>query len=231
MDKKGGGNVYELEHTELSEKVYQLLKKMILNREFIGGQRLDLNDLSQKMNISRTPLKDAVNRLVQEGLMEVKPRSGTFVTNLKISDIEEVSEMRLMIEQWCVSHLTELRAQELVAALEDILEKFNRTLSVKPFPFESFLELDVRFHNEIVQAVDNQRMLEQYRSINSFLHAARIYFFQSYERSLSGHDEHMAFVQALKRYDLLEACGKLEEHIMNSKISMIARLQENGGAL
>lgn len=223
--------MYEIEHTELSEKVYNLLKKMILNREFIGGQRLDLNDLSQKMNISRTPLKDAVNRLVLEGLMEVKPRSGTFVTSLKISDIEEVSEIRLMIEQWCVSHLTELKTQKLVKTLEEILEKFKETLGVKPFPFESFLELDVRFHHEIVQTGDNQRMVEQYRSINSFLHASRIYFFQSYERSFSGHDEHIAIVQALKRYDLQEASQKIEDHITTSKINMIANLHENGGVL
>ncbi|NOU88401.1 FCD domain-containing protein [Paenibacillus sp. LMG 31460] len=223
--------MYELEHTELSEKVYHLLKKMILNREFIGGQRLDLNDLSQKMNISRTPLKDAVNRLVLEGLMEVKPRSGTFVTSLKKSDIEEVSEIRLMIEQWCVSHLTEFKAQKLVNTLEEILEDFKGTLAVTPFPFESFLELDIRFHNEIVQAADNHRMLEQYRSINSFLYAARIYFFQSYERSISGHDEHNAFVQALKRNDIKDACAKLEEHIKNSKINMIDHLTENGGVL
>ncbi|OCT15210.1 hypothetical protein A8709_14000 [Paenibacillus pectinilyticus] len=223
--------MYELEHTELSEKVYHLLKKKILNREFVGGQRLDMNDLSQKMNISRTPLKDAVNRLVLEGLMEVKPRSGTFVASLNISDIEEVSDIRLMIEMWCVSHLTELKAQKLAGTLEEILESCKETLTVEPFPFENFLELDVRFHHEIVQAADNQRMLEQYRSINSFLHAARIYFFQSYERSYSGHDEHIAIVQAIKRYDLQDACAKLEEHIRNSKINMIDHLSENGGGL
>jgi len=223
--------VFELDHMELSEKVYQLLKKMILNREFVGGQRLDLNDISQKMKISRTPLKDAINRLVREGLMEVKPRSGTFVASLKISDIVEVTEIRLMIELWCVSHMTPLSAQKLVLALEDVLEKFNNILSAEPFSFQNFLELDVRFHNEIVQAGGNPRMLEQYRSINSFLHAARIYFFQSYERSATGHDEHLAIVEALKRYELKEACDKLEIHMMNSKLSMIDHLQQNGGVL
>ncbi|MBP1964950.1 DNA-binding GntR family transcriptional regulator [Paenibacillus aceris] len=223
--------MFELEHTELSEKVYQLVKKMILNREFVGGQRLDLKDLSQKMNISRTPLKDAVNRLVREGLMEVKPRSGTFVATVKVSDIEEISEIRLMIEQWCVSHLTQLKAQKLVLQLENIIEQFTNTLHVKPFPFHSFLELDVSFHTEIVQAGGNPRMLEQYKSVNSFLHASRIYYFQSYDRSVAGHEEHLSIIQALKRYDLKEACAKLEEHIMTSKLSMIDYLQQNGGGL
>lgn len=221
----------EIEHIELSEKVYQLLKKMILNREFVGGQRLDLNDLSHKMNISRTPLKDAVNRLVLEGLMEVKPRSGTFVSSVKISDIEEVTEIRLMIEQWCISHLNQLGTQKLVLALEDIIEQFSVTLTSVPFSYERFLELDIRFHNEIVQAGGNARMLDQYKSTNSFLYASRIYYFQSYERSGTGHDEHTAIVQALKHFDLIEAYNKLVEHIMQSKQNMIDHLNKNGGVL
>lgn len=223
--------MFHIEHTELSEKVYQLLKNMILNREFVGGQRLDLNDLSQQMKISRTPLKDAVNRLVQEGLVEVKPRSGTFVSTVKESDIDEVIEIRLMIEQWCTSHLTELQAAKLTQILDSILIQFEATLKQEPFPFEVFLELDVKFHSEIVQAVGNAKLLEQYRSLNSFLHASRIYYFQSYERSALGHQEHAAFVDALKRYDISSACKTLEDHILASRMSMIDYLQKNGGAL
>ncbi|MCJ8011542.1 GntR family transcriptional regulator [Paenibacillus sp. KQZ6P-2] len=223
--------MFELEHTELSEKVYQLLKKMILNREFVGGQRLDLRDLALKMNISRTPLKEAVNRLVLEGLMEVKPRSGTFVTTLAITDIDQVTEIRLMIEKWCVSHLTPPKAQELAMTLERILENADAPLTADPFDFQGFLELDVKFHIEIVKIGGNPRMLEHYKSLNSFLHAARVFFFQSSDRSDAGHVEHKNIVDAIKRFDLQEASTKLEEHILKSQSIMIEILKNSGGVL
>ncbi|MFC5404106.1 GntR family transcriptional regulator [Cohnella soli] len=223
--------MFDLAHTELSEKVYQLLKKMILNREFVGGQRLDLRDLALKMNISRTPLNEAVKRLVLEGLMEVKPRSGTFVSTLDATAIKEATEIRRMIETWCVIHLTPPQAEQLAVTLGSILEQAQASLAADAFDFQSFLELDVRFHIEIVRSGGNPRMLEQYKSLNNFFHAARVFFFQNSERSVSGHQEHQDFVASIKRYDLQEASRKLEEHILKSESIMIEYLQSNGGML
>ncbi|MCL6456884.1 MAG: GntR family transcriptional regulator, partial [Gorillibacterium sp.] len=220
-----------IEHTELSEKVYHLLKQMILNRDFVSGQRLDLNDLSQRMNISRTPLKEAVNRLALEGLIEVKPRSGTFVASLSTKDIDEVTEIRLMIETWCISQLTELQAQKLVLTLDGLLVQAKALLEESSFPFERYLDLDISFHSELVLARANPRMTEQYKELNSFLYASRIYFLQSYERSVDGLAEHDAIVAALKRFDLAAACQALEQHITKSRIDMTTYLQENGGGL
>lgn len=223
---------YQLDHIELNEKVYRLLKKMILNREFVGGQRLDLKDLSKKMNISRTPLKDAVNRLAAEGLIEVKSRSGTFVTSLTIRNITEIMEIRLMIENWCVSQLSKQDAKQLAKRLRGLLEKFSTTLNTKPFHYQDYLNFDVLYHSEIVQTNGNHLMLEKYKSLNCFLHFSRIYYYyQSFERSLTGYHEHEEFVDALEKYNLNDACTKLSEHLSYSKANMIHLLQENGGAL
>ncbi|MBN8638206.1 MAG: GntR family transcriptional regulator, partial [Anaerolineae bacterium] len=64
----------------LNDVVYHLLRERILTRGFVPGERLDLDDLATRLQISRTPLKDALNRLTVEGLIEIQPRRGTFVT-------------------------------------------------------------------------------------------------------------------------------------------------------
>lgn len=222
---------YLIEHTELTEKVYQLLKKMILDRDFAGGQRLDLNDLSRKMKISRTPLKDAVNRLVTDGLVEVKPRSGTFVTEVTVDHIEEVMEIRLMIELWCMSHLTGDKIRSLADSLSTILVKGQKVLDTQPFAFQDYVEIDVQFHIEIVKANGNPRMLQQYRSLNSFLNVSRIYSLQSYDTSMAGHLQHKKVIEALQRGDLAEASSRLEGHLKSSRTQMVKRLRDEGGVL
>src|SRR5699024_2026409 len=99
--------IEQIKHIDLSNKVYDILKKMIFERQFSGGQKLDLNSLSKDMNISRTPLKDAINLLERDGLVEVYPRKGSYVKKLEVKDIVNMMEMRQMMEKWAIEHLSE----------------------------------------------------------------------------------------------------------------------------
>jgi len=221
----------QIEHTELSEKVYQVLKKMILNREFVGGQKLDLNELSQQMKISRTPLKDAVNRLVAEGLMEVKPRSGTFVTQIRSDDIKHIMEMRLMIELWCVSSLGEQSVGMLAKQLRANIRRSGKLLAEADYSYEGFLEIDVEFHTAIVASAQNPKMMEVYKSLNSFLKISRVFYFKSYERSLLGQEEHEQIVTCLEEGNLDLSKEALKAHIESSRLVMVSLLEENGGSI
>ena len=65
-----------------SDSVFQILRESILTQVFRSGERLDIKDLTAKLGVSLTPVRDAINRLAAEGLIEIRPRSGTFVTDL-----------------------------------------------------------------------------------------------------------------------------------------------------
>jgi DNA-binding GntR family transcriptional regulator len=223
--------IIEIEHTELSEKVYRIIKKMILERQFSSGQKLDLNELSSQMNISRTPLKDAINRLVSEGLMEVKPRSGTFVTAITTNDIEQVMEIRKMIELWCVKNLTREQASSLSSDLSNILDASQLIIKSKDFQYEYFLQNDIEFHKAIVKTNANKRMFDMYDSLNSFLQVSRVYFFRNFERSVNGQKEHEYIERHIKSYELVKVADMITSHINNSKESMIQIVKENGGVI
>jgi DNA-binding GntR family transcriptional regulator len=223
--------VIPIEHTEITEKVYRVLKQMILNRDFVGGQKLNLNELSAKMQISRTPLKDAINRLVSEGLIEVKARSGTFVTKITADDIKHVMEMRAMIELWCIARLNGHMASVLADKLKPIVHESSKLLADTNFSYEGYVELDVAFHEAIVATSQNPKVLETYRSLNSFLKISRVFYFKSQERSQMGQWEHEEIVGCLERFELESAKTKLNEHIEKSKHIMIRLLEENGGSI
>lgn len=221
----------EIEHIEITEKVYRALKQMILNREFCGGQKLDLNILATQMKISRTPLKDAINRLVSDGLVEVKPRSGTFITQITSEDIRYIMELRIMTELWSLSKLTPESARILADSLKQNVELSRRTVELDPFSYEEFLDLDIGFHQKIVQVCDNPKIFEQYMSGNNFLKFARVFYFKSKERSFKGQMEHEEIHTHIGLFQLEEAKTQLLIHLENSMKTMIDLLEENGGSI
>src|SRR5699024_8826471 len=127
---------------DLSNKVYDILKKMIFERQFSGGQKLDLNSLSKDMNISRTPLKDAINLLERDGLVEVYPRKGSYVKKLEVKDIVNMMEMRQMMEKWAIEHLSEKDIVDVTNKLEQVLNKSRKVMQLEPFDYNTFLDLD-----------------------------------------------------------------------------------------
>ena len=86
---KGEENLLNITRRNINDEVYEILKDKIAERLFLPGQRLDLGKIESQMGISRTPLKDALNRLAAEGMVEIRPRKGTFVSNPSTVKISE----------------------------------------------------------------------------------------------------------------------------------------------
>ena len=117
-----------LDLSPLNERVYQLLLRRILSGEAAPGGRLDAEELSQTLGVSRTPVKDALTRLCAEGLVEITPRRGTRVTALTRRDIQELHDVRRMIELYAAhsaikaaSPQHQLRLREILHELEGIV--------------------------------------------------------------------------------------------------------------
>ena len=87
-----------LKHQNMTDAVYATLREAILSRRFAPGQRINVDELRQQLGVSRTPLKDGLNRLALQGLVRVAPRFGTFVSELKADEMEEISDLRLLLE-------------------------------------------------------------------------------------------------------------------------------------
>jgi GntR family transcriptional regulator, rspAB operon transcriptional repressor len=152
----------------LNDVVYHLLRERILSRTFAPGERLDLDDLASRLEISRTPLKDALNRLAVEGLIEIQPRRGTFVTKPDAVKLDEAYKIRSAYELYvtlCIfKYLTpeDYRFFEEVRGQMDELAKTGDWQKAAP----EYLNLDQQLHERFVLRGGPPRMLHLYQQTN-----------------------------------------------------------------
>jgi DNA-binding GntR family transcriptional regulator len=85
-------------HTELSNKIYELVREKIFSRALKPGERLNINTLASQLRVSRTPVYQALLRLSRENLVTIEPRRITFVTALTVEDVANTYDLRLALE-------------------------------------------------------------------------------------------------------------------------------------
>ena len=156
----------------LVESAYIEIKKRIVSGEYAPGEKITTQALSDSLNMSRTPVVSAVNRLIAEGLFDAIPRRGVIVTGLSPKKTYEATEIRLMIDLYCadiaIKNLD--RYPEIVAELGEIAAEFQ-----KMDDFDSYRasQMEHRFHSLYVQLSGNETLsdiYERYLSIDSIFY-------------------------------------------------------------
>src|SRR5689334_13275735 len=94
-----------IRYDNLSNQVYEILKRQIVNRQHAPNSKLDINQIGKQLGVSRMPVMDAISRLESDGLVERRNRVGTYVTPLDQVSFEEMFETRLMIEMWATPRI------------------------------------------------------------------------------------------------------------------------------
>lgn len=148
------------EAASLANLAYAKVKKRIIFQEIKGGQTIDEMSLARQLDLGRTPVREAVQRLAQEGLLRIIPRKGTIVAELSLDMVRQVFEARSPCEVQIV-RLAAMRAEpsdiELMgASLADV----GRLIDQRRF--RELLETDERFHMAVAAAAKNQLLREMF---------------------------------------------------------------------
>lgn len=207
----------KIETSPLAKQVYDILRKRIISREYIPGDKLDMQTLADSFGVSRSPVKDAINNLVHDGLIEVIPRKGTYVTELDFSTFLEVLDARLMIEKWAGEQIVSTISPKQLAKLSQIVNDMDTLLEQDPFPFEAYSLLDVKFHKLIVEWAKNDQIKDIYYSLNTHVSLSRIVYSTSLESTIVRHKDHRNLVDMLKRNDLNGYFKTITTHIESLK--------------
>jgi len=151
-----------LSHSNINEKVYELLKERILSKVFAPGQQLNVREIGNQLGVSRTPLKDALNRLAAEGLVEIRPRSGTYMTAPSLRDIEELLDVRRVLEMYAVELAVKRITESERQFLGRIVAELGTLVARRDWGpiYQRHVELDHDLHQYIVHCSGN-RQLEQ----------------------------------------------------------------------
>jgi DNA-binding GntR family transcriptional regulator len=227
-------NLPKIDNANLLEKAYLILKDRIIRREFKPNQKLSVPELAIQLGVSRTPVRDALNRLEMDGLVKTVSKVGTFVTAIEIQDVLDIMDTRLMLEFWVIDKmqaLPEAGLEERINKLDDILSQASA--SFQKMPLESYLKLDfnLQFHIGLIKSDSNNRNVSLYLGMMNYhaLLAEQSLFTE--EMVSSAMQQHHSIVEALKRRNFSEVKTAVKLHLDDSLERLIKRLRENGGQI
>jgi DNA-binding GntR family transcriptional regulator len=205
------------------DRVYEQLKAMSVSYEFKPGERLNEGELAKRLGVSRTPLREALNRLNTEGFLRFTPGRGFFCRELDAREIFDLYELRKAIEVASV-RLALKRAKD-----EDIDSLLAFLDATGPDPGErssvELVALDETFHERLMAMSDNAEMLRVLRNVNARIRFVRWIDMDRINRTTT-QAEHRAVVQALKARDEATCTSVLEKHIDRRLDTITAAIKE-----
>lgn len=205
---------------DMKENVYFILKKMIMKREFTPNERLDVNEIALKLGNSRTPVRDAINKLEAEGFVRTVARKGTFVTGIYREDLIELFQYRQMIELFCMD-LGFSKLQQSADLLQNAIRNWEAQLQKEEYDGSVIMETDVQFHSFIVQSAGNSKMIKSYNALNCHVQTARGYYLQNRDRINSADREHQALLSSIMEGDKEKSKQMLEAHLNSTLDSLL----------
>lgn len=210
-----------IEHSALTTKVYEWLRESILGHSYRPGDKLDIQQLAEKLGVSRTPVKDAINRLAIEGLVVLHSRQGTYVATLTPETLRELFAVREMIERWAAERVTPAQLVANAALVADLREGCAELLAVPPgsFSHSAFVTLDRQLHSLIVELTGNGVLGEIYERVTARMWIGRIYYHdqdEAHRRSQVSHAEHGAIARAFAAGDPAALAAALLAHTRSS---------------
>jgi GntR family transcriptional regulator, rspAB operon transcriptional repressor len=215
----------------LSDGVYLELRRQIVDGHLQGGERLDIFSIAEALGVSRTPVKDAFNRLSLEGLITIRPHRGTFVSLITPDTLRELFDVRLMIEMWAIRAVAADRSLLDSARMTAIIERCEAILAAPgDFDWERFVAADRELHDLIVCGPRNALLSRMYESVFPRIQLVRVYWSKTRERACLSHQQHHAFVTALQKGTAEELERALETHILSSRDHVLGMVKAEAGA-
>jgi DNA-binding GntR family transcriptional regulator len=206
-----------------SHAAYARLRDLIVNLDLPPGSALREADLQQQVGVGRTPLRDAFQRLAQEGMLRIYPRRAIVVAKLGLPEVRQIFEVRLALEPAAAAlaaeRITPSQAAALCSLETDLREAAERS------DVTAFLETDQIFHRTIAYDADNPLMAEyvdHVQTLNLWLWNMYFRAHRSRGGDLFGH---FAIVEALLAGDSRAATSAMHDHIVNSKRQLLMGLE------
>jgi DNA-binding GntR family transcriptional regulator len=212
----------------LKESVYDSLRRMIQVGELMPGSRLTEIDLALKLKVSRTPLREALNRLERDGLVTNKPRHGYFVTVFDLKTLEDAFEVRELLDGHAAARAAAKIGEDDKAKLRAIVRQCDDMAKRANRPMEDLVEemrLGFEIHRIIARAGGNEYLSDSLTKIfDKFQHFVWIELLWLNEWEVA-RNEHAAIVEAVCNGDGAKAAELARLHVRGSKINIVRFLQ------
>ena len=199
-------------YKKLKIKAYNIIKQKILNNELQPGEYLEEKMLCEMLDVSRTPIREAISLLENENLVQIIPNKGIFVTTFTIQSVKELFQARHLMEPMAL----QLSFKNLnIDILVDFKKKFSDGIEKKDYPL--LHELDYKFHNYLNSKCNNAYLVRYLKNISDNFQRVRTMSFYTVERTEAGAQEHIQLIELIIEEDLHGSIEFLERHISNTE--------------
>lgn len=212
----------------LSEQVYAALRSGILKGKFAPGSRLIETQLTDWLQVSRTPLREALRQLQKEGLA-VADTNGLQVTTFSAVDAVELYDCRLVLEKLAVAGACEHATPQQIQSLEEcvVQSEAKESLAIDEQAQMLLLDLDYQFHHLIAESSGNQRLVSLLSQLFDSMSLLRIQTLQQNPAVLNIKLEHRQVYEAIARRDADTAIAAIQLHLLASKARVVEEIQSH----
>ena len=197
----------------LADQVYSLIKGEILRGELSFGEKIREDDLAARFGVSRTPVREAIRRLAEYGLVKIAPRSHAAIARISESEARDIAEIRIDLESFAIDHLNPVLFTEKLPLLSHYAAVCQFSLSIGER--DKAFELDSLFHITLTEIAGNATLSELYRHLDARVQLLRVKQGLAEEtliRFLSQHGELLSLLKADKKQ---EAKNLIRFHVLH----------------
>lgn len=207
----------------LREIVSDALRQAIRDGILPPGERLMEIPLAEELGVSRTPIREAIRILEQEGLIVMIPRRGTYVADMSLKDVTEVFELRSILEELAAELAAERITNEEIEALEQHLVEIGNYMNEKNL--DKVVQADILFHEILYKASRNDRLVEMIHNLREQTLRFRTLSMSQTGRLAKTWDEHRQLVEAISDRDVERARQIARIHMEESEKTLLEGMQ------
>ena len=204
----------------LNEAAYSIIREKILHGGFELGSRIREDALAEEISISRTPVREAINRLVADGIIIKKAQRGLYLIDPDPEQIKDHIDIRISLEKLAVRKCIERATDEDIATISNSLDEFEKALEQKDY--EACNELDGEFHSLIAQMSKNNRLMSLLNDLSVFFQLVRSEEKRSQpqKKNMCTLKEHRRIARAIKNRDISAAKEAVEANIQTMRTNL-----------
>lgn len=203
----------------LGEQIYKIIKDKIIWHEIKMGERIIDKKIAEELGVSRSMIRQVLTALVKEELLTMIPRSGFYVREITKNEIEEIYEIRKVLEVYAIKRVIPRIPDRDIAELEKVFK--NSKKSFEKNDIKSFIKIDIKLHSLIIDNCNNshiKKIIDKFKNLVNFYRFADQ---NKISRAKELYFEHFEIFKSIKRRNIELAAELMSNHLESSKKNLL----------
>jgi DNA-binding GntR family transcriptional regulator len=203
----------------IADEVYEFLRRQILTGSILNGERLIVSELAEKLNVSRTPVRESLHKLEMEKLISsLKPKAGYLVKDVTEEDVAEICDIRMVTEALAAKRASNKITSKELDRLDEIILLTDKCIRKKDS--NKVVELDTEFHDIICKASRSARIEEINQRLRDQMLRLRVRALCVPEIALKSNEGHRKIAQAIRSKDSVKIDSAFMFHLGQTQKSL-----------